>query len=74
MVNSGSVVGLAIGLAPGLGGSPVVPAGITMTSVSPDGIVVAVTGSDLVVDTTNYEIYKSETAGATDWIRLGSQT
>lgn len=74
MVNPGSVVGLVRGMAPGLGGSPVVPAGILYTQVDPDGLIVAVTGSDIAVDTTNYEIYKSETAGATDWIRLGSQT
>jgi len=74
-----TVLGLLPGLKLGLdipngiaGGSMYAPQRIVVTTGSPQKIVTATTGSQIVYDVTNLEYYMATTANGSTWIHLGS--
>ena len=74
-MTNGSVVGLNGGLQKGLlgggAGSPIGIGEVILVNSDPDGVIVAETGSQIALDTTNLEYYMAKYgAGSKDWTHL----
>ena len=76
VTEGGSVVSLVDGLAGGANsdGNIPIPAGLIAHRGSPDNAMTGQTGSDVVFDTVNSELYMVEAQGGSEWVHLVSGT